>query len=107
MEDIGVSVLKALIVLISISGFQRSLVAGERVVVDGVVHTTKDNIGNIREVNLMEDDGVIFKITLNETGKKLGKGMDGKPVEVIRDVRVTGDDAWLEVRNYQEVEGNS
>ena len=62
------------------------LVAGERIIVDGKISAIKDNIGNITMVNLLTDGGEVFNITLNENGKKLGKEMDGKWVEVISEV---------------------
>ena len=80
------------------------LVAGERIIVDGKISTIKDNIGNITMLNLLTDGGEVFNITLNENGKKLGKEMDGKMVEVIGEVYDRGGDMWMEVRSYKKFE---
>jgi len=105
---LGICVL-GLTVLISAIGlflvFSSFLVAGERIIVDGKISAIKDNSGNITAVNLIADGGDVFNIILDESGKKLGKQMDGKWVEVIGDVSVKGDKTWLEVKSYKKVEG--
>ena len=102
--DIGIVELTALIVLILLflapSGF---LVAGERVIAEGIVNTTKDNNGNIIAIDLKVVGGDAFNIILDERGKVLGNQMDGKLVEVIGDVSGEGDDIWLEVISYKVV----
>ena len=79
--------------------------AGERTLVDGIVHATEDLSGNLIEVkltllNLMEENEFFYKIVLDENGKKLGKEMNGKWVEVIGEITKTDDIYWLEVKSY-------
>ena len=106
--DVGVIGLTVLIIAIWLFlVYSTFLTAGERIIVEGIVDATKDPNGNIIAVKLnLKAEGVdVFNITLDESGKKLGKQMDGKWVEVIGDVSVKGDKTWLEVKSYKKVEG--
>lgn len=105
---LGICVLGLTVLIIAIWPFLVSstfLVAGERTIVDGKISSIKDNRGNITEVNLITDGGEVFNITLNENGKKLGKEMDGKWIEVIGAISVKDDKTWLEVKSYEKIEG--
>ena len=105
---LGICVLGLTVLIIAIWPFLVSstfLVAGERTIVDGKISAIKDSRGNITAVNLITDGGEVFNITLNENGKKLGKEMDGKWVEVIGGISVKDDKAWLEVKSYEKIEG--
>ena len=79
------------------------IVAGESIIVEGKVSTTRNISGNITAVNLITDEEEVINITLNQKGKKLGKEMDGKKVEIIADVSGQGNDVWLEVISFKEV----
>jgi len=83
-----------------------SLIAGERVIVNGIVKTTKDSNGNLLTVKLdLKAAGEeVFTIVLDESGKRLGKEMEGKWVEVIGEVSIANDKKCLKVKSYKKFE---
>ncbi len=80
--------------------------AGEGVIVTGVVETSILDNGDIASVkiDLRQGNEEVFNVVLNSMGKKLGKEMNGKWVEVIGSVRVEDDENWLEVKRYEAVD---
>ena len=69
------------------------------------VERGEDNV--IVAVYLDTEDGEEYKVVQDETGKKLGKDMDGKLVEATGTVKIEGegDDAirWLTAKGFKEV----
>jgi uncharacterized lipoprotein YajG len=72
--------------------------------VQGVVGVAKDASGAITAVTLTTKDGVVYNVTLDESGKKLGEEMADKEVEAEGTVSKIGDKEWIKVQSYKAVE---
>jgi len=91
------------IVSTSVLGFSDFHTPGEKIVASGIVITTRDNSDNITNVKLMAEDTDGYNIILNEIGKRLGKEMNNKWVEVTGILYKNGEDYWFEVESYIEI----
>jgi flagellar basal body-associated protein FliL len=72
----------------------------EMVKVQGVVGVTKDASGVITAVTLTAADGVVYNVTLDDNGKKLGEEMADKKVEVEGTISEKDDAKWITVQSY-------
>ena len=80
--------------------------ADEQRIVIGIVNSIKDQNGNIIVTKLLSvsESREVYFVELNERGKKLGDEMEGRLIEIIGKVFLRGEDKWIEVRTYREVE---
>jgi hypothetical protein len=85
-------------------GARASLAVGKPVTVTGAVSITEDDDWNITAVNLTDEHGVVYHITLDAKGKALGSDMDGNKVSVTGMVAEKDGAKWLTVANYKAVE---
>ena len=102
LNSIFLSIAACSIVFIPL-GFNDIYSPSEKIVASGIVITTRDNRDNITNVKLMAEDADGYNIILNEIGKKLGREMQNKWVEVTGILYKDGEDYWFEVESYSEV----
>jgi hypothetical protein len=72
--------------------------------VQGTVNVTKDANDVITKVTVVTNDKVVCNVVLNMKGLDLGKEMAGKEVEVEGTVSKRGDQEWIRVQSYKQVE---
>ncbi|MDD5327254.1 MAG: hypothetical protein PHY02_05510 [Phycisphaerae bacterium] len=78
------------------------LIAGESVKVQGLVGVTTNAEGVITAVTLTAQDGVVYNVTLDEQGLKLGTDMADKNVEVEGAVVDNDGQNWITVQSYTQ-----
>lgn len=96
--------------------FAEDEIMQEEVFIEGIVNVVKGDDQEISAVmvktaNLDEDDkviNVVYKVMLDENGKKLGAELEGKNVEITCTVTDKGTeekpDYWVTVKRYVVVE---
>jgi hypothetical protein len=72
----------------------------KQAVVIGTVSVVKDKDGNITGVTVVKGQSETYQITLDATGKELGKEMDGKKVKAIGTLEVKEGVKWLTVKKF-------
>jgi flagellar basal body-associated protein FliL len=85
--------------LLSAVCFAEEKAPAESVKVQGLVGVTKDASGAITAVTLTTQDGVVYNVTLDENGKKLGEEMADKKVEVEGTVAEKDGAKWITVQS--------
>jgi hypothetical protein len=70
----------------------------------GRVVVAKDANGVITSVKLQNRRRGTFNIVLDEKGKELGEKMEGKFVEITGKETTKGDEKWLTVEKYSEIQ---
>jgi hypothetical protein len=107
-------IFRVLLVAVALSAFAASAVFGEEpnapaepkpptVIVVGTVSVVKDANDVIIAVMLTTESEEVYDVVLDKVGLELGK-MDGKNVEVQGVVTRKGDESWIKVLSYKEVE---
>jgi len=76
---------------------------GETVKLQGVVSVTKDANDVITAVQLVAGEDT-YSVVLDANGLKLGDEMEGEKVEVEGVVSKEGDQKWLKVLTFKEIE---
>jgi flagellar basal body-associated protein FliL len=90
--------------LLSAVCFAEEKAPAESVKVQGLVGVTNDANGDITAVTLTTADGVVYNVTLDENGKKLGDEMADKKVEVEGTVAEKDGAKWITVQSYKAEE---
>jgi flagellar basal body-associated protein FliL len=90
--------------LLSVVCFAAEKAPAESVKVQGLVSVTKDANGDITAVTLTTKDGVVYNVTLDENGKKLGEEMANKKVEIEGTVAEKDGAKWITVQSYKAEE---
>jgi len=70
----------------------------------GLVRATKDAAGRLTAVTIRDDGGPLYHVTLDKKGLALGAEMDGEKTRATGVVSKKGDETWLTVRAYSDLE---
>ena len=70
----------------------------------GLVRTTKDDGGRLTAVSIHDDRGALYRVTLDKKGLELGAEMHGEKTQATGVVSKKGDETWLTVRAYSDLE---
>jgi hypothetical protein len=73
----------------------------------GIVSVIKDNDGNVTEIKVKAHKDLIYRVTLDEKGKEIGKTMADKKVRAVGTLEIKGDVKWLTVKTFSEVVAKS
>ena len=93
--------------LVTMCGLMVALMVGtalaeEQAKVVGTVSVTTDDDDNITAVRLTAGN-IVYNITLDGNGRRLGEQMESKKVEVTGTLREQDDAKWLTVTSFKEI----